>query len=225
MIIQGIIFDLFDTLIYIEPSVLNSELDKMAAIAGVSGKVFRENWAPKSALYRMEYFKGRLDLLGYFSAVLKEMGKKPEPQMLANIIEVRLAMREHVRFFADTLPILNKLKQEGYKLGLISNLGSLWGTVFDKLFFKHYFDVISLSYEVGLAKPEPEIYLATAQKMGCAPNQCMFIDDQLDYVLAAEEVEMTGFWLNRGGKDDEKIKQQFVSLREVIATLNSLRNN
>jgi putative hydrolase of the HAD superfamily len=221
--IQGIIFDLFDTLIYIEPSVLNSELDKMARVAGVSGKVFRENWAPKSAIHRLKYFKGRVDLSGYFATVLKEMGKEPNPEVLNRIIEIRLAMREHVRYFEDTLPALAELRNRGYKLGLISNLGSLWGTVFDKLKLKHYFDVISLSYEVGLAKPEPEIYLATAQKMGCAPTQCMFIDDQPDYVLAAEEVGMTGIWLNRDDNSDGKTKHQLVSLREIIAILDSLK--
>ena len=221
MTIQGIIFDLFDTLIYIEPSVLNSELDKMAAIAGVSGKVFRENWAPKSAQHRMEYFKGRLDLSGYFSAVLKEMGRTPEPQILANIIEVRLAMREHVRFFADTLPILDKLQREGYKLGLISNLGSLWGIVFEKLNFKKYFEVISLSYEVALAKPEPEIYQTTAQRLGCNPGEYMFIDDQQDYVLAAKKVGMTGIWLNRDGKVIKDSQHQITSLTGGRASCSS----
>lgn len=219
MPIKGIIFDLFDTLIYIEPSILNSELDKMAAIAGVSGKVFRENWAPKSAIYRMDYFKGRLDLPGYFSAVLTDMGKEANPAIIAEIIKVRLAMRDNVRFFDDTIPVLHKLKQAGYKLGMISNLGSLWGTVFDNLHFKDYFDIISLSYEVGLAKPEPEIYIATANKLGCIPAECLFIDDQPDYVLAAEEVGMTGFWLNREGNEDGKTKRELVSLHEIISIL------
>lgn len=221
MAIQAIIFDLFDTLIYIEPSILDSELDKMAAIAGVSPEVFRNNWAPKSAVHRQQYFKGQLDSPAYFTAVLTNMGKEASPAIVNNISKIRLAMREHVRLFDDTIPVLEQLKAKGYTLGMISNLGSLWGRFIEKLPITDYFQVITLSYEIGMAKPEPEIYLTTAEKMGCAPAQCAFIDDQPDYVLAAEQVGMTGFWLNRIGKNNGYTHRQLVSLQEIILNLHS----
>lgn len=219
MDIQGIIFDLFDTLIYIEPSILDSELDKMAAIAGVSPETFRNNWAPKSAVHRQKYFKGQLDSPAYFTAVLTNMGKEASPAIVNNISQIRLAMREQVRLFDDTIPVLEQLKSEGYTLGMISNLGNLWGRFIERLPITDYFQVITLSYEIGLAKPEPEIYLTTAKQMGFTPEQCAFIDDQPDYVLAAEEVGMTGFWLNRIGKDNGHPHRQVASLEEIIAHL------
>ncbi|MCX7918757.1 MAG: HAD family hydrolase [bacterium] len=221
---QGIIFDLFDTLIYIEPSILNTELDNMAAVAGVASKVFRENWAPKSAVHRIEYFKGRLALSDYFAVILKEMGKVPDPQIIQKLVEIRLAMREHVRYFEDTLPTLTKLREQGYNLGLISNLGSLWGKVIDTLALKSHFDAVTLSYEVALAKPEPEIYLYTAEKLGCKPESCMFIDDQFDYVTAATRVGMVGCWLNRNSREQpvrlsESKIEQVTSISAVLGFL------
>lgn len=51
----------------------------------------------------------------------------------------------------------------------------------------HFFgDNIFSSYEIGSWKPEPEIYLHTAKKMGFNPEECAVIEDSLPGVQAAK---------------------------------------
>ena len=39
------------------------------------------------------------------------------------------------------------------------------------------FDAVVISAEVGLHKPQPEIYLLAAERLGVEPAECVFVDD------------------------------------------------
>ncbi|GAB1510646.1 HAD-IA family hydrolase [Actinophytocola sp. KF-1] len=45
---------------------------------------------------------------------------------------------------------------------------------------------------LGVAKPDPAIYLAAAEEAGTAPERCLFVDDSAANVAAAEALGMTG---------------------------------
>jgi putative hydrolase of the HAD superfamily len=49
------------------------------------------------------------------------------------------------------------------------------------------FDDFVLSYRAGFAKPDPRIYTEAVEKAGCAPDECLFIDDVEAYVEAARQ--------------------------------------
>ena len=49
-----------------------------------------------------------------------------------------------------------------------------------------------VSGEVGLRKPQPEIYELAAARLGVAPSACIFIDDISPNVSGAVAVGMTG---------------------------------
>lgn len=56
-------------------------------------------------------------------------------------------------------------------------------------------DVIPLivnSARIGAAKPDPAIYLASAERVGVAPSRCLFVDDTPANVQAAEGLGMAG---------------------------------
>jgi putative hydrolase of the HAD superfamily len=48
-----------------------------------------------------------------------------------------------------------------------------------------------ISAEVGLHKPQPEIYLLAAERLGIAPEDCVFVDDLRENCAGAEVVGMT----------------------------------
>jgi len=78
---------------------------------------------------------------------------------------LRLVVRESVNeglatrkavWYPDALSVLMSLRKRGYKLGLITN--THWRLLDEtRKEFKKYFDVITLSYEHGYAKPHPSI--------------------------------------------------------------------
>ena len=52
------------------------------------------------------------------------------------------------------------------------------------------FDALVVSAEVGLVKPQPEIYKLVANKLDVKPEECVFIDDIQPYVYAARATGM-----------------------------------
>lgn len=54
------------------------------------------------------------------------------------------------------------------------------------------FQLTVLSFQVGLRKPDPEIYRLAARRAKLKPKECLFIDDSPEYVAAAEAVGMRG---------------------------------
>lgn len=86
-------------------------------------------------------------------------------------------------------------RREGVRTGLISNS---WGRGrYDRSTFPEMFDGVVISGEVGLHKPEPEIFHLGAERVGLAPEQCVFVDDLRENCEGAEAVGMTAV-LHRG---------------------------
>ena len=86
-------------------------------------------------------------------------------------------------------------KRSGVKTGLISNS---WGRGrYDRDAFPEMFDGVVISGEVGLHKPEPEIFHLGAERIGVAPEQCVFVDDLKENCDGAAAVGMTPI-LHRG---------------------------
>jgi putative hydrolase of the HAD superfamily len=52
------------------------------------------------------------------------------------------------------------------------------------------FDALVISGEVGLHKPQPEIYLLAAERVGAEPEACVFVDDLRENCDGAERVGM-----------------------------------
>lgn len=51
-------------------------------------------------------------------------------------------------------------------------------------------DPVLLSCEIGAAKPEPEAYRLALERLGCEPQEVLFIDDQQTYIDAARAMGM-----------------------------------
>jgi putative hydrolase of the HAD superfamily len=83
----------------------------------------------------------------------------------------------------------------GVRTGLISNS---WGAGrYDRDSFPELFDGVVISGEVGLHKPEPEIFRLGAERVGLPPSECVFVDDLKENCAGAEGVGMTAI-LHRG---------------------------
>jgi putative hydrolase of the HAD superfamily len=87
-------------------------------------------------------------------------------------------------------------KRAGVRTGLISNS---WGEglAYDQDVLDELFDEVVISGDVGMHKPEPEIFHLGAERIGVAPAHCVFVDDLKENIAGAEAVGMTGI-LHRG---------------------------
>jgi epoxide hydrolase-like predicted phosphatase len=84
----------------------------------------------------------------------------------------------------------------GVRTGLISNS---WGEglSYDTSMLEELFDGIVISGDVGMHKPEPEIFLLGARRIDVPPAECVFVDDLRENCAGAEAVGMTAV-LHRG---------------------------
>jgi len=80
-------------------------------------------------------------------------------------------------------------RSAGKRTGLISNS---WGLGIYERAPVDLFDEAIISGEVGLHKPQPEIYLLACERLGIEPSGCVFVDDLRENIEGAEAVGMTG---------------------------------
>jgi len=89
--------------------------------------------------------------------------------------------------------VSNDLKPK-YKIGIISNVMAEYIHLILSEDDLKLFDDIVLSYKVGVAKPDVEIYKLSLQNLGVKPNEAVFVDDQQRYVEAAMSLGMKGVY-------------------------------
>ncbi len=78
-----------------------------------------------------------------------------------------------------------------YKLSILSNSRS--DDALNKLFTpeqRALFDDTLLSHHLGLFKPDPRMYLAAAERLGVAPEACLFVDDREHHAAGAQQAGM-----------------------------------
>jgi putative hydrolase of the HAD superfamily len=79
-----------------------------------------------------------------------------------------------------------RLKQHGVLTAILSNMGdSVLANIQREFDWINGFDVLVWSYQLHIAKPDPNIYLHTLQRLGTRPEETLFIDDKRVNVDAA----------------------------------------
>jgi putative hydrolase of the HAD superfamily len=96
--------------------------------------------------------------------------------------------------FAGMLPLepmvqaVRTIRAGGLLTGLVSNS---WSTAhYDRALLAELFDAVVISAEVGLHKPQPEIYRLAAARLEVEPERCLFVDDLRENCDGAEAVGM-----------------------------------
>lgn len=85
--------------------------------------------------------------------------------------------------------VVRRAHDAGKKTALLSNS---WGMDYPREEWDEVFDAVVISGEVGMRKPEPEIYLHTAERLAVPPAECVFVDDLPSNVQGALSVGMVG---------------------------------
>src|SRR5918992_1123182 len=88
-----------------------------------------------------------------------------------------------------------RARRQGIRTGLLSN--SMGTARYDRASFPELFDGVVISGEVGLHKPQPEIFELATQRVGLPPEECVFVDDLKENCVGAKAVGMTAV-LHRG---------------------------
>ena len=94
------------------------------------------------------------------------------------------------------IDFIEKVKNK-YKLAIISNDSSRWSKYLrEKFDLNKYFDVISISGDLKLQKPDERIFLLTIEKLGLNAEDCIYVDDREGNLAVAKKVGMKPILLN-----------------------------
>ncbi len=100
--------------------------------------------------------------------------------------------------YPDVVPALQNYYNQGIELGVLSNFDSRLYPVLEALNLDQFFTTITISTEVGVAKPSPEIFQIALNKHQCSPEDAWHIGDSFkaDYE-GAKAVGIRGILVNR----------------------------
>lgn len=136
---------------------------------------------------------------------------------------------KHAVKFSFTIPLLEQLRSDGYKLALITNgSGSVQNAKLGMLDLKDKFDNILISREFGADKPSPEPFLYTADVLGCRPDELIYVgDDPKNDVYGSRSagyipvwVMTTGLWVYPDIPKPEYCIQDVREVPELLKKLN-----
>ena len=84
-----------------------------------------------------------------------------------------------------------RLQRAGVRTGILSNLGDAMAAgVLARFDWLGHFNHCTWSHTLGIAKPEPAIYLHAAEGLRTEPRAILFIDDRADNVEGARAAGM-----------------------------------
>lgn len=173
--ISAVLFDLYDTLAYLDGQIIRDARRDMAALASVDNEQFMEQWR-ETAWERMLGSLG--DLGQQISLMLLRLGKEARPDLVAQLMEIENeAWSKAVHLYPESVPLLEELRRRGYRLGLLSNCSCQAGAVVSVLGLDALMNELVLSCDVRLAKPDPEIFRHACRRLGVAESAAMFVAD------------------------------------------------
>ena len=126
--------------------------------------------------------------------------------------------------FLDTLEIdesfyeVAAVLKKYYRLALLSNDVSEWSKYLrEKFKINKFFDVIVISGDVKIMKPDPQIFIHTLNELGQPASECIYIDDRRKNLITANSLGIDTILFNsRNIQYDGKTVNNFNELVNIL---------
>lgn len=198
--IKGIIFDLGGVLV---EDFSGAFFENTAKELGVSVARIRRAIRKEEILLQ----KGKETNLQFWHRICQRlMVQCPSNRVLSSLW--LKPYQENAKVNRRVLALVNRLRQN-YPLGIISNTVKEHTLINKKRGLFRYFDAVLLSHDIGLRKPQREIFLLASKRMHVSHKNILFIDDELRWVKAARKAGLQSV-LFRSAEQLEKRLMQLV---------------
>ena len=102
---------------------------------------------------------------------------------------------------------IQSLKENGYGIYILSNYPErLYQLTLEELAFVKLADGGIFSYQIKHVKPEPEIYQTLFEKYNLKPEECVFLDDKEDNIIAARALGMSAIQFKNKEQAEQEMK-------------------
>jgi putative hydrolase of the HAD superfamily len=181
---RTVIFD-YGGVISLPPSAADREV--IAGLAGVGGdgeSFWRAYFAHRDGLDEGS------GVAAYWQAIADDIGAR---WGTARVHELWAAdFRSWLSINPGTIEVLADLKAGGTALALLSNAGADYGSYFRRGLLGDFFAACYVSGELGLLKPQPEIYRHVLDDLAIRADEAVFIDNNEANVRSAQALGITG---------------------------------
>jgi HAD superfamily hydrolase (TIGR01509 family) len=177
----AIIFDLDGVLADSEPwwNKIDAQLLREYGEKNYRGQ-YHENVLGVSYRLAVEFYKKKFNISAPTEKLMKRRGEIAT-EFFAN----------RVGLFPNAKRVLEELREKKLHLAVATSSVSASARPFlDRHQIGKFFDVIVTGDEIEHGKPEPDIYLRTAEKLGINPSECLVIEDSLSGIIAAKAAKM-----------------------------------
>jgi putative hydrolase of the HAD superfamily len=170
---RAVLFDLFDTLCRIDEEAYHRGKREEARLLGLDYEPFFKAWLGTAGAAQIGQIP---DTAARVRNAVSTLGRSIQAETLHAIVTLEeRTLRESTSLYPDVLPALEALR--GLRLGLVSNASSVAAMLLESLGLSSYFDSVTFSFRLGVAKPDPEIYLAACRSLDVEPETCLFVGD------------------------------------------------
>lgn len=217
---KAVIFDLFETLITEWGHEKYTKRD-MSEDLHVPEKAFADCW---ESLHERQY-RGGITFAESLRYVCGQLGVPADEAVIGRMTKRRTETKSACFDFLhpDIVPLMRELRRRGVRVGILSNCSEEEVGVVRESVLAPLADVLALSHETGLCKPEAAIYRLTAEKLGAEPADCLFIGDGGSRELyGAADVGMKPYramWYIRKMPSPIREQPEFAMLEEPMEVL------
>ena len=199
--LEDVVFDLFGTLVPEFPlSAWEGMFEGMATVLEADLGAFRRAWDDTIVERQTGGFP---DMAENVRVICERLGLERSAADVDRALEVRTALyRSWFRPQPGAVETLSTLRERGTPVALLSNCALDAPAFWDASALRGLIDVLVFSSEVGLRKPDPAIYLLTAERLGVEPSACLFVGDGANRELSgAASVGMTPVLIHDDSED------------------------
>jgi putative hydrolase of the HAD superfamily len=207
--VKAVFFDFFNTLAYYQPPREKVYIDVCAEHnIHVDEKALSNSLPIADMFWRDANRRSPIDKktekdkfafwTEYVIRALRGAGIETSQELAAIILSKMHKTKMEFKAFPDACTTLKLLKDRGFTLGLISNVGQDMQKAYEELGLHLYLDYYITSFEVGCDKPQPEIFLTALKKAKVKPEETLYIGDQYDLdIVGARGVGMKTILIDR----------------------------
>ncbi len=187
--IKAIFFDFYNTLVRFWPPLdqiqqascqefgFNIDAEAISRGYSVADVYFNRENEVKPLATRTE--EERLDFFAHYEQILLEnAGLSVTTELARQIWQMAIVVPKDFIPFEDTLDALRRLREQGYRMGVITNLRRDMDELCRNLGMAPYLDFCLTSAEVGVEKPDPAIFFAALERAGVDPAEAVHVGDQ-----------------------------------------------
>jgi putative hydrolase of the HAD superfamily len=133
---------------------------------------------------RLDYDAGKLSGATFWQKFVRDAGLQLTPEAVEELN--RLDALHWTTENPAMLAWQSKLKERGLLTAILSNMGDTVLASVERTFdWVNRFDLLIWSFQVGMVKPDPAIYIHLLKELGTKPEETLFIDDRRVNVEAA----------------------------------------